>query len=112
MHKFYHPHIEDITLTGILYALGEPMRFRLVKALYLSDESMNCSQIGALMKETCPKNKDVAPSTCTHHLRILRESGLVRSEKHGAEVRNVCRKSDLTKKFPGLLPVILKMDEK
>ncbi len=49
----------------------------------------------------------MAPSTISHHHRILRESGLIRSQKRGVAVVNSVRAVELEARFPGLLTAIL-----
>ena len=93
---FHHPGVEDITLDGLLYALSDPTRREIVLKLIRHGE-MNCSR-------SC---QDLPPSTVSHHHRVLRESGLIRSEKRGVEVVNVARKADVDRRFPGLLDAIL-----
>ncbi len=37
----------------------------------------------------------------------LREAGLIRSERHGVEMRNTSRCGEVEERFPGLIPAIL-----
>jgi hypothetical protein len=39
--------------------------------------------------------------------KILREAGLIRSERHGVEIRNVSRCAELEQRFPGLIQAIV-----
>ncbi|MDB5689427.1 MAG: Transcriptional regulator, ArsR family [Sphingomonas bacterium] len=91
-----HPHADDIGLDGVLHALADPIRRSIVGKLIDRGE-MNCG-------ETCG---DMAPSTISHHHRILRESGLIRSEKRGVAVVNSVRQVEIEARFPGLLGAIL-----
>jgi len=100
MVQFVHPAIEDITLTGVLGALADPMRLRIVGNLIKKNECMSCSEA-----TPCPS---MAKSTLSHHFRILREAGLIQTGKVGVEHRNVLRTEDINKRFPGLLDEILK----
>ena len=100
MVQFVHPATEDITLAGILGALADPMRLRIVSSLLKKNSCMSCSE--AL---PCP---DMAKSTLSHHFRILREAGIIRTSKIGVENRNVLRIDDINARFPGLLKQILK----
>jgi DNA-binding transcriptional ArsR family regulator len=92
----HHPSPADIGLDGILHALADPVRRSIVGKLIALGE-MNCG-------ETCG---DMAPSTISHHHRILRESGLIRSEKRGVAVINSVRHAEIDALFPGLLAAIL-----
>lgn len=96
---FLHPKIEDITLEGILHALADPARLEIVKKLVAGDCPLNCS---AAAPVNLPK------STQSHHYQVLREAGLISSERRGTEVVNTLRRAELEMRFPGLLPAILK----
>ncbi len=100
MVQFVHPATEDITLEGLLGALADPMRLRIVRSLLKKNNCMSCSEAAP-----CP---DMAKSTLSHHFRILREAGLVRTSKIGVENRNALRLDDINARFPGLLKQILK----
>ncbi|KQT50779.1 ArsR family transcriptional regulator [Aureimonas sp. Leaf454] len=99
MTKFFHPSADDIDLTAVLAALGDPLRLEIVRKLSESREGQNCSASAPF--------PDVARSTLTSHFRILREAGLVFTTKKGVENINVLRREDLEKRFPGLLKLIL-----
>ena len=100
MKQFVHPATDDITLTGILGALADPMRLRIFKKLLSETECMSC-----LEAAPCP---NMAKSTLSHHFRILREAGLIRTTKRGVENRNVVRIEDIETLFPGLLKAVMK----
>lgn len=101
MVQFVHPAKEDLTLEGVLGALADPMRMRIVKSMLGEEGCMSCCEAAP-----CP---DMAKSTLSHHFRILRESGLIRTTKRGVENRNVIRKDDINTRFPGLLKLIVKL---
>ncbi|WP_446809397.1 ArsR/SmtB family transcription factor [Methylomonas sp. 2BW1-5-20] len=103
MARFVHPSKNDITLTSVLYALSDPQRINIIKKLQEVDGCMSCSDA-----MPCP---DMPKSTLSHHFRILRESGLIRTEKKGVENRNVLRMEDINDRFPGLLKLILDLSE-
>ena len=96
--SFIHPSPKDFTIDAILYALSDPIRREIVVKLY-SCEGMSCS------KASCTS---LSPSTISFHHKILRESGLIQSEKVGVEVINSLRADEINKRFPGLLDSILK----
>ena len=100
MVQFVHPATEDITLAGVLGALADPMRLRIVSSLLKKNDCMSCSEAAP-----CP---NMAKSTLSHHFRILREAGIIRTSKIGVENRNVLRLDDINARFPGLLKQILK----
>lgn len=98
---FHHPNAKDISLDGILHALADPVRRQIVDTL------MGCP--GMRCNKSC--DKELSPSTLSFHYKVLREAGLVRSEKKGVEVINTLRKDDLEKHFPGLLHSIFQFDK-
>lgn len=101
MARFVHPAKEDITLEGVLGALSDPMRLRILGKLLESREgSLSCS--GAT---PCEK---MAKSTLSHHFRVLRDAGLIRTTKRGVEHLNIARWDDVNERFPGLLKAIMK----
>ena len=100
MVQFVHPSREDIRLAGVLGALADPMRLNIVKSMLKKNDCMSCSEAAP-----CP---DMAKSTLSHHFRILREAGIIRTSKIGVENRNVLRTDDINARFPGLLKQILK----
>ena len=100
MVQFVHPATEEITLAGLLGALADPMRLRIVSSMLLKNDCMSCS-------EAAPCTT-MAKSTLSHHFRILREAGIVRTSKIGVENRNIIRIDDINARFPGLLKNILK----
>lgn len=101
MRPLIHPSIEDITVEGILHALSDPVRAAIYMELALSDCAATCSNFLQIRDRNIPK------STLSQHFRALREAGLVRSERHGVEMRNTTRCEEINKRFPGLIPAIL-----
>jgi DNA-binding transcriptional ArsR family regulator len=97
MRPFYHPQCEDISLVGVLYALGDPVRLQIVARLAQMGE-LTCSDLDC----------SVAKSTMSHHFKILRESGLVATRKEGTQHINTLRVDDLNRLYPGLLSVVLR----
>ena len=97
MRPFYHPQAEDISLVGVFYALGDPVRLQIVQRLAETGE-LTCSDLDCA----------VAKSTMSHHFKILRESGLVLTRKEGTQHINTLRIADLDQLYPGLLTVVLR----
>ncbi len=96
MKLFYQPDLKDISLAGVLYALGDPIRLEIVKRLAVEGEkpcaALDCS---------------IAKSTMSHHFRILREAGVLSCRKEGTQLFNSLRRDDLELLFPGLLTAVL-----
>jgi len=101
MRPLIHPAIEDISIEGILHALSDPVRVAIYAELAGSGNATMCSNFLQVSDRNIPK------STLSQHFRALREAGLIRSERHGVEMRNTSRCAELEQRFPGLLPAIL-----
>jgi DNA-binding transcriptional ArsR family regulator len=103
MRPLVHPSREEITLQGILHALADPARLEIFRRImHHGSAAMSC---------TACTPPDMPRSTRTHHLRILREAGLIRSERRGTEVLSVARLADLRARFPGLLNAVMRAAE-
>ncbi len=101
MRPLYHPTLNEITVQGILYALSDPVRVRIYAELAQADCAMNCTSFMSHGSLELPK------STLSQHFKILREAGLVRSERKGVELRNSTRCQELKKKFGPMIGGIL-----
>ncbi|GAB3889408.1 ArsR/SmtB family transcription factor [Spirosoma agri] len=98
MKQYQHPTIDQITLTGLLHALSDPVRLNFVQCL----AKLTCEQpCGAIPTP-------VAKSTMSHHLRVLREAGIVQIRTEGTQSLTSLRSHELETKFPGLLDSVLK----
>lgn len=93
-----HPTLDELKLESILYALADPVRLEIVRRLVGGDCPLNCS---AAAPQHLPK------STQSHHFQILREAGLICSERRGTEVVNTLRCAEIEQRFPGVLRAIL-----
>src|SRR5277367_4785281 len=102
MRPLYHPHVDEMTVQGILYALSDPVRVRIFMQLVDADCAKNCSTFVNVSQTPLPK------STLSQHFRILREAGLIRSERKGVELQNRARCEEFGKKFGTMIVAILK----
>ncbi|HTX41415.1 MAG TPA: helix-turn-helix domain-containing protein [Acidobacteriaceae bacterium] len=102
MRPLVHPTIEDVTVEGILYALSDPTRVAIYADIVTRGCPRMCSTFLTVGDHPIPK------STLSQHFRILRENGLIRSERHGVEMRNTTRCAEIESRFPGLIPAILR----
>lgn len=98
----HHPPAESITVAGVMHALSDPVRLSIVAELRKSEDGLNCVETTSRLKCAMPK------STCSQHYRILRESGVIHSERRGVELTSRVRRKELDARFPGLLDTILK----
>src|SRR5258705_13954650 len=101
MRPLFHPSIEEVTVEGILHALSDPVRVAMYADIVGQECPQSCSNFLTVSNKTIPK------STLSQHFKILREAGLIRSERHGVEMHNMSRCSELEQRFPGLLRAIV-----
>jgi DNA-binding transcriptional ArsR family regulator len=101
MRPLHHPSITDITVEGILYALSDPVRVQIYANIERSERPMSCSNFLIIDNRMLPK------STLSQHFRILREAGLIRSERKGVEMHNTTRCAELNRRFGPLIKTIL-----
>lgn len=94
-----HPAREALSLPNILYALGDPLRLRIVRELATVDEAVSCGDISVI--------KEMAKSTGSYQFKVLREAGLIHMRPQGRRMLVSLRKEDLEARFPGLLDSIL-----
>jgi len=106
MRLLYHPDSNDISLAGVLYALGDPVRLEMVRVLAQTGGEQPCAALDTAIRDVFPAG--VAKSTLSHHFKILRESGVVFCRKDGTSHLNSLRRDDLDRRFPGLLEVVLR----
>jgi DNA-binding transcriptional ArsR family regulator len=81
MREPHHPSCEELELPAVLHALSDPARLQIVRKL--------------------------SKATLSHHFRVLRESGVVRTRPDGRKRMLSLRDDDLNGRFPGLLDAVL-----
>jgi DNA-binding transcriptional ArsR family regulator len=101
MRPLFHPQVEDIRLEAILHALSDPVRAALFIRIAGSGCAQTCVALAGGSGQAIPK------STLSQHFKVLREAGLIRSERQGVEMRNTARCAEVDQRFPGLLAAIL-----
>jgi len=95
-----HPAREDLDLVEVLQALGDPVRLQIVRYLAGTDGRTACHEIPI----------PVSKSTGSHHLKVLREAGVVWTDVEGTRKYPRLRRDDLEARFPGLLDSVLRLD--
>jgi DNA-binding transcriptional ArsR family regulator len=100
MDDVIEPAPADFQLTRILAALADPHRLATVQYVARYGESW-CTQV---MQEA---GLVMSKSTFSHHLRILREAGILTKRIAGAKGYTQVRKDDLDSRFPGLMDAVL-----
>ncbi|MFE6841609.1 ArsR/SmtB family transcription factor [Streptomyces sp. NPDC057686] len=80
----------------MLAALGHPVRLEIVRKLASGEETF-CGEVVP----------DLPRSSVTHHLKTLREGGVIRRRPQGRRLYLTLRRDDLELRFPGLLELVL-----
>jgi DNA-binding transcriptional ArsR family regulator len=101
MRPLFHPSIQEVTVEGILHALSDPIRAAMYADIVAQECPQSCSNFLKVSDKAIPK------STLSQHFKILREAGLIRSERHGVELQNASRCTELEQRFPGLIRAIV-----
>ncbi|CAN7239690.1 ArsR/SmtB family transcription factor [Paenibacillus sp. LjRoot56] len=96
MKVLFHPDKADMHLSSVLYALSDPVRLSIVSDIHKLGEC-TCGGIDVT----------VVKSTLSHHVRTMREAGVVQVRVQGTQRFLSLRKDDLEERFPGLLNSIL-----
>jgi DNA-binding transcriptional ArsR family regulator len=92
----HHPSRGELELSSVLHALSDPARLEIVRRLAAGDEpSCGMFELG------------LSKATLSHHFRVLRESGVVRTRPDGRKRLLSLRSEDLNARFPGLLDAVL-----
>ena len=94
-----HPDLAAVELTAVLFALSDPARLELVRLIARDGPQTvaNCHLV----------DPEVPKSTFSHHLKTLREAGLIRNEPSGRQRMVSLRRAELDARFPGLLDSVL-----
>ena len=97
MRTIPHPAIEELELSHVLHALSDPVRLEIVRHL-AEHPSQTCGRLD---------HTGVAKSTLSHHLKVLREAGLTRTEADGTQRLVSLRVEEIDERFPGLIECVL-----
>src|SRR5262249_54084315 len=95
MKQHPHPDVSEISLTGILAALSDPVRLDIVASLLGGERGSS--------EFDCK----VATSPLSHHIKALREAGIICHRKEGTRCF-VSLRADIEQRFPGLLASVLR----
>ena len=101
MRPLFHPSVQEVTVEGILHALSDPIRVAMYADIVAQECPQSCSNFLKVSDKAIPK------STLSQHFKILREAGLIRSERRGVELQNISRCTELEQRFPGLIHAII-----
>ena len=95
--KIAHPAPSALDLATIMRTVGDPLRLYIVRLL-ADDRPRPCSEVSSAM--------GLPVSTCSYHLRLLREAGVTRTRAEGTQRFISLRRDDLEERFPGLVEVL------
>ncbi|WP_026396450.1 ArsR/SmtB family transcription factor [Acetobacter nitrogenifigens] len=100
MVRYEHPPISAVSARDVFQALSDPIRLEIVRRL---------ARRGA---QNCAELSDARPrSTMSHHFKVLRDAGVVRTLAQGTEHINSLRGDELESRFPGIVAMILDENE-
>jgi DNA-binding transcriptional ArsR family regulator len=100
MREPHHPSRDELELSAVLHALSDPARLEIVRRLAAGDEwSCGTFELG------------LSKPTLSHHFKVLREAGVVRTRPEGRKRLLSLRTADLEARFPHLLEAILAANE-
>jgi DNA-binding transcriptional ArsR family regulator len=91
-----HPALDELELAAVMHALSDSVRLQIVAALAAGGEQ-SCGSLSL----------PVSKSTCAHHLRVLREAGVIRQRCVSTTRLNSLRREELDERFPGLLDAVI-----
>ena len=94
---YCHPDIETVSLAEVLHALSDPVRLCILRALRPGEET---AWSGFMVK--------VSPSTLSHHMKVLRNAGLIRNRREGTRCL-VSLRPELSGRFPDLLETVMRL---
>jgi DNA-binding transcriptional ArsR family regulator len=96
MKVYSHPSLSRVDLATVMQALSDPCRIAIIRALADGGE-LPCNEIAL----------DVSKATRSHHFDVLREAGLIFTRTEGTKCMTSLRNTELDKRFPGLLKLVL-----
>ena len=95
MKQQLYPAPDEMTLTTVLAALSDPVRLSIVSALARGERGSSDFDC------------DVSGSTLSHHIKALREAGILFHRKEGTRCF-VSLRPEFEAAFPGLLASVLR----
>ena len=104
MTEVIEPAIETVTVDVVLSALADPVRLTLVRALDAAGDWTCGSDV---LRDT---SVTIGKSTLSHHIKVLRDAGLIRTRVDGIRRLVTLRYDDVERRFPGLLTMLREPD--
>jgi DNA-binding transcriptional ArsR family regulator len=94
------PAIETVTIDVVLSALADPVRLTFVRALDAAGDWTCGSDV---LRNT---GVTIGKSTLSHHIKVLRDAGLIRTRVDGIRRLVTLRYDEVEQRFPGLLTML------
>jgi DNA-binding transcriptional ArsR family regulator len=94
------PALESVTIDSVLSALADPIRLTFVRALDASGDWTCGSDV---LRDS---GFTIGKSTLSHHVKVLRDAGLIRTRVQGTRRLMMLRYEELERRFPGLLDLL------
>jgi DNA-binding transcriptional ArsR family regulator len=94
------PAIDTVTIDAVLGALADPVRLTFVRALDAAGDWTCGSDV---LRDS---GVTIGKSTLSHHIKVLRGAGLIRTRVDGIRRLVTLRYDELDRRFPGLLPLL------
>ncbi len=92
-----YPDLKDVPVATALQALADPVRLSIVrKLLTINGGELTCGDF-------CD---EVSKATISHHIRVLREAGLIQQRTEGTKSMTSLRLKEFEARFPGLLKLV------
>ncbi|HVC21916.1 MAG TPA: metalloregulator ArsR/SmtB family transcription factor [Candidatus Dormibacteraeota bacterium] len=85
-------------IATVLQAMADPVRLAMVRSLASNDEPICCGSFQV----------PVTKSTLSHHLRVLREAGLIEQRSEGTRRLTTLRRAEIDAAFPGLVETLVR----
>jgi DNA-binding transcriptional ArsR family regulator len=101
MRPLFHPPADSVTPEAVLHALADTERAAIFAQI-----------VGTVCAEACHAHlkqgdRIIPKSSLSQHMRVLREAGLIRSERQGVELLNRSRLPELEKPIQDLVNAAL-----
>ena len=100
MTEVIEPAIETVSIDTVLSALADPVRLTFVRALDTAGDWTCGSDV---LHNT---GVTIGKSTLSHHIKVLREAGLIRTRVDGIRRLVTLRYDEVDRRFPGLLAML------
>ncbi|WP_309386207.1 ArsR/SmtB family transcription factor [Cerasicoccus frondis] len=95
MKTYEHPELKQVELPTVMHALSDPCRITIMRAL-LDQPNLACNELPV----------EVSKATLSHHMEVLRGSGLIETRVVGAKCLSSVREEEVEAYFPGVLGLV------